>query len=127
MHQMCNNVFNRIMKEFADWLLEEIEDRKLGIPQLAKTAHATRGAIGNVLRGQRDPGPAFCNALSRAFKLPPEVVFRKAGLLPPLPGINIRIEEIREIAHQLSDAELNDLLQYARLRMKIKEEGGNNA
>lgn len=107
------------MKEFSDWLSKEMDERNLGASQLASLAHVTRGAIGNVLRENRDPGPELCTALAKAFKIPPEVLFRKAGLLPALPGLNEKIEEIKEIAFHLSDDELNELLMQARLRMKI--------
>jgi transcriptional regulator with XRE-family HTH domain len=112
------------MKEFTEWLQVEMKSRKWGIPDLARSAHITRGAIGNILRGYRSPGPDLCTAISRALKLPPEAVFRKAGLLPALPKENIRIEEISEITRCLDDAEQEDLLRYARMRMGIHEDRG---
>jgi len=110
------------MSEFSNWLLVEIESRKWGVPDLARAAHVTRGAIGNVLRGERGPGTELCTAIARAFKLPPEVVFRKAGILPPVPKENIKVEELNEIARHLKETELDDLLGYARFRTGFQEE-----
>jgi len=36
-----------------------------------------------VMTESRRPGPDFCTGVARALSLPPERVFRKAGLLPP--------------------------------------------
>ena len=110
------------MNEFSNWLLVEMKSRKLGVPDLARAAHVTRGAIGNVLRGERSPGSDLCTAIARAFKLPPEVVFRKAGILPPIPGEKIKVEELKEIARHLKETELDDLLGYARFRIGVQEE-----
>jgi transcriptional regulator with XRE-family HTH domain len=112
------------MNEFRDWLLQEMKSRNWGIPELSRIAHVSRGAIGNVLRGERKPGPDLCKAFAHAFKIPPEIVFRKAGLLPPVPGENQKVEEINEITRQLIEPGQDDLLQYARLRLRIQEDRG---
>lgn len=38
-----------------------------------------------VASSQRGPGLEFCVGVARAFKVPPELVLRLAGLIPPLP------------------------------------------
>ncbi|MCJ7532270.1 MAG: helix-turn-helix transcriptional regulator [Anaerolineales bacterium] len=53
-----------------------------GQRELARQAKVSQGSIGNVIRGDRQPGPDLCHAIARALKLPPEAVFRAAGILP---------------------------------------------
>jgi transcriptional regulator with XRE-family HTH domain len=110
------------MNEFSEWLTQELESRKLGISDLARIAHVTRGAIGNVLRGERNPGPELCTAIARGLHLPQEEVFRRAGLLLSAPVEDIEIAELDHIARQLDDENKNELIRYARMKLEIQEE-----
>lgn len=69
--------------EFIDWLNTEINTRGWTSNELARRAELSSGAISLVLSGQRSPGPDFCLGIARALRIPPERVFRQAGLLPP--------------------------------------------
>jgi transcriptional regulator with XRE-family HTH domain len=73
------------MNSFGYWLQEEMNKQRLTQRELARLSKVSQGSIGNVIRGDRDPGPALCNAIAPILKLEPEVVFRTAKLLPPLP------------------------------------------
>jgi transcriptional regulator with XRE-family HTH domain len=67
---------------FAGWLDKMLSDHEMTQSDLARKAHVTRGAINGILSGARGPGPDLCNAIAHAFGIPPEEVFREAGLLP---------------------------------------------
>jgi len=67
----------------------------------------------------------MCNAIAHAFDMPPEVVFRAAGLLPPVTNSE---EIIRMTLHEMgfmSDEDRLDMLEYARLRRRMAEERAN--
>jgi len=53
-------------------------------------------------------------AIARALQIPPERVFRKAGLLPPKPDETPTLRELLYLASQLPDEDLDKLLTVAR-------------
>jgi transcriptional regulator with XRE-family HTH domain len=68
--------------EFSTWLFEEMERRHWSQADLARESGLSRGAVGNVLRQERDPGKDFLIAIAKAFHLPVDQVFRTAGIFP---------------------------------------------
>lgn len=109
---------------FQDWLLDELKDRGWTQAELARRAKISKGAISNIIVNIRQPGPEICEAIATAFHIPAEDVFRQAGLLNTSRISDPDIDEISEIASKLSREERDDLLQYARLRMKLQEQRG---
>lgn len=107
---------------FSEWVRKQIETRHWTQSKLAKQAGVSRSAINNLLNGNRKPGDEMCKALANAFKLPPEDLFRRAGILPPKTLDVPKVAEICEIARVFNDQEQDDLLEYARMRLRIKEE-----
>jgi hypothetical protein len=62
---------------------------------------------------QRKPGPEVCESIARALDLPPDVVYRAAGLLPSLPTQRQAIEEI--LGYKLAELppeQLEEVLQF---------------
>jgi transcriptional regulator with XRE-family HTH domain len=101
------------MNTFRDWLLEELGQRDWTYSDLARKAGISRGAVGNIARGQRNPGPDICEAIAHAFNYPVEVVYRAAGLLPSLPTQRQAIEEI--LGYKLAELppeQLEEVLQF---------------
>ena len=70
---------------FTDWIYREMANRGWTQAQLARRAVLSQPTISMVLNRQKEPGQKFCRGIARAFKLPPEEVFRKAGILPAVP------------------------------------------
>lgn len=98
------------MEDFVTWLTGELDKRGWSNSELARRAGVTHTTISMIISKHNNPGPDLCQGIARAFKLPPEIVFRKAGLLPQLP------EE--------TDSQLVTKCQdyYKRLPSKVKEE-----
>jgi len=71
-----------VIEDFIKWLNEEMALRGWNQAELARKAGVSRAAISNILSSMRTPGPDLCGAIAQAFQIAPEVVFRKAGLLP---------------------------------------------
>lgn len=108
--------------DFVEWLQQKMKDKGWNQADLAKEAGVSRGSIGNILRQERDPGPALASAIADAFDLPVEFVFRKAGLLPEKPD---EPEGLAEWIHRYltaSEEERHQLLEYARFISRNKGE-----
>jgi len=67
-----------------------------------------------VMTGQRQPGPDFCNGVARALRIPPERIFRLAGLLPPIIIGQEEEEELLGYFHYLPTDDRCRLLTIAR-------------
>ena len=105
---------------FAQWLELKLYEYEMTQSQLARAAGVTRAAINGVLSGKRGPGPDLCNAIARALKLPPEIVFREAGLLPPKSEADEITERAQHIINTYRYPETRqqalDYLEYLRLQ-----------
>jgi transcriptional regulator with XRE-family HTH domain len=98
--------------DFSQWLQEQMNERGLSQSDLARLAGVTRSSINGILVGTRGPGPDLCNAIARGLKLPPEVVFRAAGLLPPKPNAEPTVEEASYKLSQLPDWQQKIVLRF---------------
>lgn len=98
--------------DFPRWLNKQIEDRGLSQAQLARLAGVTRSAINGILTESRGAGPDVLLAIARALKLPPETVFRAAGLLPPRPDTNPELEEANYKLSQLPEWQRKLVLDF---------------
>lgn len=104
-----------IMKsDFGDWLAREIEKRGLSQREVARKVGLSSGAISQVTTGKNFPGPDFCSAIARAFNLPADDVFRRAGLLPPAPERTPGLIEAEHLFTLLKPGQRELLLQTMR-------------
>ncbi|MGC1374647.1 MAG: helix-turn-helix transcriptional regulator, partial [Anaerolineales bacterium] len=67
---------------FIDWLRKELEERGWSQAELARQSKLSPAQITRLLNGERGIGETGLNAIARALRLPPETVFRAAGMLP---------------------------------------------
>jgi transcriptional regulator with XRE-family HTH domain len=84
--------------EFVAWLTNEIDKRGWTSSELARRAGLAAATVSLVISEKRQPGWDFCAGVSRAFGLPANEVFRRAGLLPAIPP---EIAEEKEVLHIL--------------------------
>ena len=97
------------LDRFTDWLELEVKDRGWSFEELGRRAHVSSGHLSKIRTGAQLPTWEVSVRIAYALKMPPEVVFRKAGLLPPLPSTNdlspeaqADIDEIRRTVAMLS-------------------------
>ncbi len=100
--------------EFVRWLQAEMDKRGWAQADLARESGLSRGAVGNVLRQERDPGKDFLIGIAYALKYPPEMVFRIAGVLPEVSEDTEKSEQLLHLYRLLPEAQQNQLLEYAR-------------
>ncbi len=87
--------------EFKEWIEQEMQKRGWRQADLARAGEMDPVTLNRILNMERKAGPDSCSAIARALGLPPEDVFRRAGLLPKLPEenstlrrINLRLREL---------------------------------
>ncbi len=86
---------------------------------LSRLAGLGSGTISNIMNGTRKVGQDTLVKIAHALKLPSEIVFRAAGLLPPESKKDELISKIIFFAEKLSDQEKEDILEFVRLRHRI--------
>lgn len=112
--------------DFADWLIQEMNKRGWSQADLANAAGLNRQVISTYVNRQRSkPDSEVLTALARALRLPPEIVFRRAGLLPPISPDTEYREELLYLFSELSPGEQEEYLEFLRFKKerKAKEPG----
>lgn len=74
------------MENIADFIKAEIERKGWSQARLAKAAKLDSAVISNILNEKRGMGWESARAIADALNIPAETMFRKAGLLPPVPA-----------------------------------------
>ncbi|HEY3311327.1 MAG TPA: helix-turn-helix transcriptional regulator [Anaerolineales bacterium] len=101
---------------FTDWLYEEIQKRNWTQTELASRAGITKGAVSHIFSHTRHPGTLVLKAIAKALHLPPEEVFRRAGVLDtePDPGETPRLGEWIQIFRDADESTREQMLENAR-------------
>jgi len=73
--------------DFTEWLTNELTVKGWDQAELSRRSGITTAHISRIMTGQRHPGSDALSGIARALRLPPEDVFRRAGLLPPKRGV----------------------------------------
>ncbi len=88
--------------DFPQWLIKERSDRGWSQSDLARTADISRQVVSDYEGYKRKYfDEEILVKIARAFELPPEMVFRVAGLLPAKPNIDEETEELNHLIDQL--------------------------
>ena len=122
------------MDNFGMWLLKELDNRGMSQSELARNAGLSRGTLSNLISGTRGRGPDSIEAIARALKLPPEHVFRMAGLLPKKADADEWVEEMehkislltpdkRPMAEKLLNALLEEDKPVSKVGKRVRAKG----
>ena len=109
---------------FTEWLREKLQSRDWSQNELARRAGLTSAALSMIMSKQRGAGPDVCRGLARALHLPPEEVFRRAGLLPPLPADTDEMQytQLRDTLKYLTCHDRDQVMEYARMLYRLDRE-----
>lgn len=109
------------MNTFPEWLLEQMDERGWKQADLARAANLDTAVISNIINRKRKAGEVVCSAIARGLNLPPETVFRIAGLLPPAP-VNQPPDllQIIQLYLEISEEAREELLNYAKFRAETE-------
>jgi len=98
----------------ATWLNEQIQDRGWTQNELARRVGITSGGMSQIMTRKILPSSDFCVAVAQALGVPPEQVFRLAGLLPQLPNQDDpTLPKLIELINRLSPARRQILYEIA--------------
>ncbi|GAP11783.1 predicted transcriptional regulators [Bellilinea caldifistulae] len=103
---------------FSEWLLNQLNSRGWTQAELARRAGVSRTAISDVISDKHSAGFELCLAISRALNLPPETVFRAAGLLPPVSPAIALSEEVMYLLQKLPVEEQERFLALLRFEVE---------
>jgi len=100
------------------WLIVEMNTRGWSNSELARRSDVVQSTVSLVLSGKSRPGDDLCTGIARAFRITPEEVFRRAGLLPPLLASenDPTITRVVEYLRRLSPIDRAEVLTYAMFR-----------
>ena len=88
---------------FGIWLDNELKQREMSQADLAKKSGITPPQISRIISGARGVGEDAAQKIAMAFKLPPEEIYRIAGILPPEPNQDETLSRISHLYHTLKD------------------------
>lgn len=107
-----NSAIMFTMENFGDWLIEQLRIRNISQAELARVSGVSKGTVSNLINGTKGAGQDSLTAIARALRLPPEEVFRRAGILPPLPNKDLQDAEILERTSQMTPAQKRAVLAF---------------
>lgn len=90
---------------FGDWLLERLKEKDMSQAELARAADISRASISDVISGRRNIGNDLAVSIARALRIPPEQIFRAAGILPAEKEANVKVEQI---VYEVEKMDLDD-------------------
>ena len=97
-----------------EWLLEKMEEKGMNAAELSRRSGISAPQITRLLSGQRGVSEVSLRAISEALNIPPEVAFRVAGFLPPLPERTQQIEQLVYLFNKMDPRQRDLLLSQAR-------------
>lgn len=100
--------------DFVEWLQGELDKQNWKKADLAKASGISSAHITRIMKREQDPGSDACIAIARALKLPPEDVFRFAGILPPKPEEAPGMGELIHLYLEADPEERDRMLDIAR-------------
>jgi transcriptional regulator with XRE-family HTH domain len=106
---------------FSEWLQAEMDKRGWSQSDLARYADLNRAVINKLLNGKSQPQPATLAAISRALKIPIEMTYRAAGLLPTNPDNDEALEEAIHVLRSIQSTQ-RKATAVALLKALIHEE-----
>ena len=109
-----------VTTDFWDWLEKQMGERNWKPADLARAAGISQPTLTTIKHNRRTVGPEVAEKIARALGLPPEVVFRRADLLPAMPADDSEIiKRVVEVLKRLSQRERKEILEYAFLRYRL--------
>lgn len=101
-------------ESFGEWLQGQMDERGWSRAVLAKKAGITTGAISHIMNETRNPGVEVCFSVAVALDIPPEIVFRRAGLLPPAVPEEANVQVMAHLFRQLGPVDQEQALNFVR-------------
>lgn len=125
---------NMDTKRFGKWLKRQLDEHNPPWNQsdLARATvmggqYVSQAQIGRAIRGERGLGEKSVTAIAKALEIPPEVVYREAGLLPPKEDESPTAKTVSFLVSQMPLDRQLDILEYTRLQLRRVQRQGKDA
>jgi transcriptional regulator with XRE-family HTH domain len=105
-------------KILPEWLQERMDEKGMSAADLARKSGISAPQITRLLSGQRGVSEISLRAIAEALGIPPEVAFRVAGFLPPVPPRTEQHQQLIYLFDQMDTEKRADLLFYAEVLLK---------
>ncbi|HLE52678.1 MAG TPA: helix-turn-helix transcriptional regulator [Anaerolineales bacterium] len=107
---------------FANWLNEKMREHNWSQSDLARASGLTRQAISYYLsQKSKQPDEFALQRIAHALKLPPEQVYRAAGILPPKTSTDEMIEQILHEVSKLPKTDQEEILAFIRMKNNLRK------
>lgn len=104
----CQKIMN-----MSEWLRSKLSETGITQAELSRRSGVSQGHITKVLNGDRGLGEQALKGIAEAFNVPPEEVFRAAGILPKVPQTTAQEEQLLFMFRQMNDKQRQDILDYS--------------
>lgn len=113
------------MNKFGEWLIEELKKRNMNQSDLARASNITTAQISRIISGSRGVGEQALTAISHALKLPADMVFEKAGILPPKIEQSPIKRKLAHLAESLPDSDVEMVIALLEQRSEYYKKNPN--
>ena len=107
--------------ELIQFLLQEMKAQGLSPADISRRGNLSPSQVSKVLNGDSPAGQKALEGFAIALRLPVSLLYQKSGRLPLPIDKDDKIAEIEHIYYNLDDPNRSELLEYARLRLKLQE------
>lgn len=116
------------MNEFGIWLTIQLEKRHMNQSDLARASNMKTVQVSRIINGKYGASQETLTAFANALRLPPNLLFEKAGFLPPKPEPSPIKRKLARLAENLPDSDvelaitiLEQRHEYYRKNPKAKQ------
>ena len=119
------------LSSFVNWVNQVMGEKNITQADIARTGFVTSSAVSLLFSLRiKSVGVEMCKAISAATGIPLILVYRKAGLLPPITLTDAEAEEIAELMSEITDPDLRQdaheqLMLLKQKQNRRKSTGGN--
>lgn len=114
--------------EFSNWLREELDRRGWTQAKLAGLMGMSPAQVTRIMSGERGIGEQSLTAIAKAFRIPPEEVYRAAGLLPARAGHDELVDRAEHMLRSFKTEQYRQIALATLEALLVQEEkGGYNA
>jgi len=108
-------------REFSDWLNLKLEEKGWLQAELARRSGLSPATISRVINENRGVSIETCKAIANAFKIPPEIVLRVAGIMTDKPKDDPKLEEAMHLFQQIPEEDQQVLISLMHVIAERKE------
>ena len=113
------------LSSFLNWLTLLMDEKDVTPADIARTGYVTDSAISLLFSGKtKSVSFDMCRAIAKATDTSLIIIYRMAGLLPPLNATQLELEEIAEEAGQLNPQDRMEALAFIRMKRNLRKRNG---